>query len=124
MTKKDKKKGSILKAIFLAFPFVIIYFIVRNLPVEPCEFLHEETYNAEGELDYCGADETGFVDLSVRKWPMTIDFRPLDALAVNQLCKFEIKTLFYYCKFVIVSVHSSLRFKTFPSLFFLRLVYY
>lgn len=91
MTKKNKKKGSILKAIFLAFPFVIIYFIVRNLPVEPCEFLHEETYNAEGELDYCGADETGFVDLSVRKWPMSVDFRPLDALAVNQLCKFEIK---------------------------------
>lgn len=91
MTIKVKKKSSVLKAIFLAFPFVVIYFVIRNLPVEPCEFLHEETYNAEGELDYCGSDETGFVDLSVRKWPMTVDFRPLDSLAVNKLCKFEIK---------------------------------
>jgi hypothetical protein len=39
---------------FLAIPFIGLFFIVRSLPVEPCDFLHEETYNLEGELDYCG----------------------------------------------------------------------
>jgi len=34
---------------FLAIPFIGIYFVVRSLPVEPCDFLHEETYNLEGE---------------------------------------------------------------------------
>ena len=28
--------------------------MIRSLPVEPCDFLHEETYNLEGEVDYCG----------------------------------------------------------------------
>ena len=42
------------------------YFCDRNLEVEPCDFLHEETYNAEGEIDYCGSDN-GFVDLSIKK---------------------------------------------------------
>ena len=80
-----------VKALLLGIPFLVIYFIIRSLPVEPCDFLHEETYNAEGELDYCGADETGFVDLSVRKWPMKVEFRPLDPLKVGQECKFEVK---------------------------------
>jgi len=80
-----------VKALLLGIPFLVLYFIIRSLPVEPCDFLHEETYNAEGELDYCGADETGFVDLSVRKWPMKVEFRPLDPLQVGQECKFEVK---------------------------------
>ena len=69
--------NSNLKAVLIGLPFVAIYFLIRNLPVEPCDFLHEETYNAEGELDYCGDDDTGFVDLSVRKWPMDVEFRPI-----------------------------------------------
>ena len=80
-----------MKAILIGIPFIALYFIIRNLPVEPCDFLHEETYNAEGELDYCGADETGFVDLSVRRWPMKVDFRPQGSPQVGKECKFEIK---------------------------------
>lgn len=75
----------------LALPFMFTFWIVRNLPVTPCDFLHEETFNEEGELDYCGSDETGFVDLTARKWPMNIDFRPLDTPVVDSLCKFEFK---------------------------------
>ena len=81
----------LLLSLLMGIPFVVLFVIARNLPVEPCEFLHEETYNEEGELDYCGADETGFVDLSTRKWPMKIDFRPIGSLEMNQECKFEFK---------------------------------
>lgn len=76
-------------ALLLAFPFIAIYILVRSLPVEPCDFLHEETYNLEGELDYCGPGDAGFVDLSIRRWPMSLDFRPLDPLEVGKPCRFE-----------------------------------
>ena len=56
-------------ALLLSIPFIVIYFVVRSLPVEQCDFLHEETYNLEGELDYCGPGDDGFVDLSIRRWP-------------------------------------------------------
>jgi len=75
--------------LLLSIPFVVIYFVVRSLPVEQCDFLHEETYNLEGELDYCGPGDDGFVDLSIRRWPMSLDFRPLDALEIGKPCRFE-----------------------------------
>ena len=74
---------------FLMVPFVALYLIVRSLPVEQCDFLHEETYNLEGELDYCGLGDTGFIDLSLRKWPMSLNFRPLDTLEIGKPCRFE-----------------------------------
>ena len=91
MTPKKPFTNPLLLSLLMGIPFVVLYVIARNLPVEPCEFLHEETYNEEGELDYCGADETGFVDLSTRKWPMKIDFRTIGSLEINEECKFEFK---------------------------------
>jgi len=78
------------KSLLLILPFVALYFIARSLPVEPCDFLHEETYNAEGELDYCGPGDSAFVDLSVRKWPLSISMRPLGEIKLNEPCEFEI----------------------------------
>ena len=75
--------------IYLAVPFVLLYFVFRSLPVEPCDFLHEETFNLEGELDYCGPGDAGFIDLSMRRWPMSLDFRPLDPLKIGKPCRFE-----------------------------------
>ena len=78
------------KSLLMIIPFVILYFIARSLPVEPCEFLHEETYNSKGELDYCGPGDAGFVDLTIRKWPLTISMRPLSEIKINEPCEFEI----------------------------------
>ena len=79
-----------LKSLLMIIPFVILYFIARWLPVEPCDFLHEETYNSEGELDYCGPGDSGFVDLTVRKWPLSMALRPLGEIQINKPCEFEI----------------------------------
>ncbi len=81
----------LLSGLALALPFVATYWLVRSLPVEPCDFLHEETYNLQGELDYCGPGDAGFVDLSVRRWPMTLEFRPLDPLVAGLPCRFEVE---------------------------------
>jgi len=79
-----------LTPLYLGVPFIALYFFLRALPVEPCDFLHEETYNLEGELDYCGPGDAGFIDLSVRRWPMSLDFRPLDRLEIGKPCRFEL----------------------------------
>ena len=79
----------LLKSCLLTLPFVALYFGMRALPVEPCEFLHEETYNEDGALDYCGPGDAGFIDLSIRKWPLKLDFRSLDEPTVGEPCRFE-----------------------------------
>ncbi len=58
--------------------------------MSPCDFLHEETYNSEGVLDYCGPGDSEFVDLTVRKWPMKMEFKALDPILVGSSCRFEI----------------------------------
>jgi hypothetical protein len=78
-----------LTPFYLSVPFITLYIVLRSLPVEPCDFLHEETYNLDGELDYCGPGDAGFIDLSLRKWPMSLDFRPLDSLEIGKPCRFE-----------------------------------
>ena len=79
-----------LRALLVALPFVAAYFVMRSLPVTPCDFLHEETYNAEGVVDYCGGGDSAFVDLSLRKWPLSLDFRPLGELVPGQPCDFRL----------------------------------
>ena len=53
------KMNLYLKAMLFAVPFAVAYFVMWSLLVTPCDFLHEETYNAEGIVDYCG-EEFGF----------------------------------------------------------------
>ena len=79
------------KAFILALPFVAIYFGIRFLPVSPCEFLHEKTYNLDGAVDYCGPGDSDFVDLTLRKWPLNLDFRPLGELVPGKPCNFRVE---------------------------------
>ena len=79
-----------LKAILFAVPFIGGYYLMRSLPVSPCDFLHEETYNADGAVDYCGPGDSIFVDLSLRKWPLTLDFRSPNELHPGQSGEFEL----------------------------------
>ena len=60
------------KSILLIIPFVVVYFIARSLPVEPCDFLHEETYNSEGVLDYCGPGDSGLLTLQFENGPLRL----------------------------------------------------
>jgi hypothetical protein len=77
------------RAVMIALPFVGTYFVTRSLPVSPCDFLHEETYNSEGIIDYCGGGDSAFVDLSLRKWPLSLDFRPPAGLSPGENAEFE-----------------------------------
>ena len=78
------------KSLLLIIPFVVLYFVARSLPVEPCDFLHEETYNLEGELDYCGPGDSGLSILPSENAPLSISMRPLGEIKINKPCEFEI----------------------------------
>ena len=80
-----------LSSLLIAIPFVGLYFIGRSIPVSPCDFLHEETYNTDGVIDYCGPGDSGFIDLTLRKWPLTLDFDPPQNLSPGQNRDFEVK---------------------------------
>ena len=45
-----------VKSILMIIPFAVLYFGARSMPVEPCDFLHEETYKSEDSnyiVEYC-----------------------------------------------------------------------
>lgn len=78
------------KAFLFSLPFVAVYWGSQYLPVSPCEFLHEKTYNLDGVVDYCGPGDSSFIDLSSRKWPLKLDFRPLGELSPGKPCNFRL----------------------------------
>lgn len=88
-TEEGHRRASLAKLVLWTLPFVAAYFVIRAAPVEPCEFLHPRTYNAAGELDYCGPGDSEFVDLSRRSWPVTLTLQPLDEIRVGEPCRFQ-----------------------------------
>jgi hypothetical protein len=78
------------KAFLFSLPFAAVYLGSQFLPVSPCEFLHEKTYNLEGVVDYCGPGDSAFVDLTTRKWPLNLDFRPVGQLSPGKPCDFRL----------------------------------
>ena len=88
-TEEGHRRASLAKLVLWTLPFVAAYFVIRAAPVEPCEFLHPRTYNAAGELDYCGPGDSEFVDLSRRSWPVTLTLQPLDEIRVGEPCRVQ-----------------------------------
>jgi hypothetical protein len=65
------------------------YFGMRALPVEACEVLHYGDYiTAEGVIEGCGYEETGFFDLKALRYPVIARLEPLSSLRVGQPASF------------------------------------
>lgn len=57
------------------------FFGLRAVPVEPCDFLHYGDYvNAEGVIEGCGYEETGFFDLTELRFPVLVEVTPLSEI--------------------------------------------
>ncbi|MBU63133.1 MAG: hypothetical protein CMI26_11600 [Opitutae bacterium] len=78
-----------IRLVVCTLPFFAAYWAIRAIPVEPCDFLHAQTYNAEGTLDYCGPGDSGFVDLTRRSWPLSLKLEALDDLRLGEPCRFR-----------------------------------
>lgn len=86
---KTSAKVTGMRLAVCTFPFFVAYLAIRAIPVEPCDFLHAQTYNSEGTLDYCGPGDSGFVDLTRRSWPLSLKLEALDELRIGEPCRFR-----------------------------------
>jgi len=75
----------------LTFGCFGLYFGLRALPVEPCDFLHYGDYvNAEGVIEGCGYEETGFFDLTTLRFPILARITPLTEAVPGRESTFEL----------------------------------
>jgi hypothetical protein len=71
-----------------------VYFGLRSLPVEKCEFLHYGDYiNAEGVVEGCGYEETDFFVMSEIRFPIIAQLTPLTEVGAGRPAQFQL-TLF------------------------------
>ena len=71
-----------------------VYFGLRSLPVEKCEFLHYGDFiNSEGVIEGCGYEETEFFTMSEIRFPIIPVLTPLAEPEVGQPTTFKL-TLF------------------------------
>lgn len=69
MTGNKKRKFGATLAISLGF--LLLYAVIRNAPVEPCEVLHYGEYmNEDGAVENCGEEETAFFDMTKVRYPV------------------------------------------------------
>lgn len=56
---------------------IAVYFGLRSLPVEECEFLHYgEFINSDGVIEGCGYEETEFFDMTSIRFPIIAELVP------------------------------------------------
>jgi hypothetical protein len=85
---------NIYQAAFITTACIGVYFIMRAMPVEPCEFLHYGDYvNAEGVIEGCGYEETEFFTMDQIRFPIIADLVPLEDPLIGQSTTFKL-TLF------------------------------
>jgi hypothetical protein len=86
-TWKLPKAGTLFVTLF----FVAAYCGMRSLPVEPCDFLHNQDTLGDSEgLEYCGPGESSFIDLDKIKFPLRAQVTPMDAPTAGQPCRFRL----------------------------------
>jgi len=68
------------------------YLALRSVPVEACEILHYGDYvNADGVIEGCGFEETGFFDLDELRYPVIARLTALDAPEVGQTTRYTLQ---------------------------------
>ena len=85
-------RGSLL----LAVGFGFVYVGVRSAPLPQCELAHyHDDLNKQGEINYCGDEETIFFDLNRLKYPVTAQISPVGSIRKGETTDFtlELKTL-------------------------------
>lgn len=62
-----------------------IFVALRMAPVEPCEVLHYGDYlAANNEVEFCGEEDTSFIDLVAVRFPVDVSYEALDPAVAGQ----------------------------------------
>lgn len=89
MTQNNKHKLRATLAISLAF--VLLFIVIRNAPVEPCEVLHYGDYmNEDGAVENCGEEETTFFDMTKIRYPIEVKLEPQGEVVPGQPATFDL----------------------------------
>jgi len=90
MNYRDATRKMNKQVVLLTLGCIALYFVIRNMPVEPCNFLHyKEEVTENGVVEYCGPDETNFYNLEEIRFPIQVELKPLTDLVVGKECEFE-----------------------------------
>ncbi len=66
-------KTLIAQVLFLTLGFGLAYGIIRSVPVKSCDIMHYGQFmNEAGEVEYCGAGEPEFFDMTQLRYPVTV----------------------------------------------------
>ncbi len=89
MAKEKRQKLRMAAGISVAF--VLLYVVIRNMPVEPCEVLHYGEYmNEAGAVEYCGEEETAFFDMTKVRYPIEVKLQSRGEIAPGQPMIFDL----------------------------------
>jgi hypothetical protein len=89
MTQNKNRKLRLTLAISLAF--VLLFVLIRNAPVEPCEVLHYGDYmNEDGAVENCGEEETAFFDMTQIRYPVEVTLEPQGEVAPGESATFDL----------------------------------
>lgn len=89
MTQNNKNK--LRATLLLTLGFVVLFVLIRNAPVEPCQVLHYGDYmNEEGAVENCGAEVTTFFDMTEIRYPIEVKLTPQGQVAPGQPMIFDL----------------------------------
>jgi len=89
MTRNKNRKLRLTLAISLAF--VLLFVLIRNAPVEPCEVLHYGDYmNEDGAVENCGEEETAFFDMTKIRYPVKVKLQPQGEVVPGEPATFDL----------------------------------
>lgn len=72
----DSSKQRRRATVVISAGFVLLFIVIRSMPVEPCEVLHYGDYmNEEGAVEYCGEEETTFFDMTAIRYPVEVSLQ-------------------------------------------------
>lgn len=64
--------------------FLAAYFLIRSLPVEPCEVLHTQKLDNGGVAEFCGPDEADYYPVTQMRFPVRAHFTAKTKLQPGQ----------------------------------------
>ncbi|MFO8027734.1 MAG: hypothetical protein R6U56_08730 [Opitutales bacterium] len=87
----ENKNQKLRLTLAISFAFVLLYVVIRNAPVEPCEVLHYGDYmNEDGAVENCGDEETAFFDMTRIRYPVEVKLQPQGEVVPGEATTFDL----------------------------------
>lgn len=87
----QNKNSRLYATLAISLGFVLLYVLIRNAPMEPCEVLHYGDYmNEDGAVENCGEEETAFFDMTKIRYPVEVKLEPQGEVIPGEPTTFDL----------------------------------